>query len=79
MCTYHSAGDGVALADPGGDPPALTHCTVLVGPEGGWTHEERAGRVLVGLGPTMLRTETAALTAGIILTALRAGNVSGTS
>ena len=69
----------IVLAQPGGGPPALTHGTVLVGPEGGWTHEECAGRVLVDLGPTMLRTETAALTAGILLTALRAGNVSGTS
>ena len=72
-------GDGVALAQPGGRPPALTHPTVCVGPEGGWTLAEQDGRVLVDLGPTMLRTETAALTAGILLTALRAGNVSGTS
>ena len=72
-------GDGVALAHPGGGPPELSRPIVLVGPEGGWTDEERAGRVLVGLGATMLRTETAAVTACILLAALRAGIVSPTS
>jgi 16S rRNA (uracil1498-N3)-methyltransferase len=45
---------------------------VLVGPEGGWSATERAaaGR-LVRLGPTILRAETAALAAGVLLSALR--------
>ena len=40
--------------------------TLLVGPEGGWSTEERAARIAagaipVGLGPRVLRTETAAI------------------
>jgi 16S rRNA (uracil1498-N3)-methyltransferase len=42
--------------------------TIFVGPEGGFTDEEleegrRAGAVPVSLGPTRLRTETAAIVA----------------
>lgn len=74
-------GDGggtVALADLDGDPPSLEAWpTVLVGPEGGWTDAERgaaAGRI-VRFGPTVLRAETAAVAAGVLLAALRAGAV----
>ena len=50
--------------------------TVLVGPEGGWTDEElRAVPRHVGLGPHVLRAGTAALAAGVLLAALRAGLV----
>jgi 16S rRNA (uracil1498-N3)-methyltransferase len=50
---------------------------VLVGPEGGWSEAELQlaagdGRV-VGLGTTVLRAETAAVAAGVLLTARRAG------
>ncbi len=63
---------GVALADPGGSPPSLARPVVLVGPEGGWSDAERAAAPsLVGLGPTILRAETAAVAAGTLLTALR--------
>jgi 16S rRNA U1498 N3-methylase RsmE len=49
---------------------------LLVGPEGGWAPEERAlGAPLVGLGEHVLRAETAAVTAGVLLAALRAGFV----
>jgi 16S rRNA (uracil1498-N3)-methyltransferase len=66
----------VALAVPGGNPPSLDHPTVLVGPEGGWTEaEERLAGATVGLGPAVLRTESAAVAAGVLLTALRAGVV----
>ena len=67
----------IGLADPGGDPPSLALPTVAVGPEGGWTDAERAavGRRRVGLGPTILRAETAAVTVGAILCALRGGIV----
>ena len=64
---------GAALADPDGDgPDVATAPVVLVGPEGGWSATERAaaGR-LVRLGPTILRAETAALAAGVLLSALR--------
>ena len=62
------------LAEPGGDPPALGRAVVLIGPEGGWTPEERAcGLPTVGLTPTVLRTETAAVAAAILLAGLRSG------
>ena len=64
---------GAALAEPGGSPPGLEHPVVLIGPEGGWSEAERAsGLPSVGLADGILRSETAALTAGVILTALRA-------
>lgn len=67
---------GAALADPAGDPPTLNRPVVLIGPEGGWTPEERkAGLPIVCLGAHVLRAETAAIAAGAILTALRAGIV----
>ena len=66
----------VALAVPGGAPISLSAPTVLVGPEGGWTDEElRAVPRHVGLGPHVLRAGTAALAAGVLLAALRAGLV----
>ncbi len=61
---------------PGGAPPGLDRPVVAVGPEGGWDDEERArfpGGV--GLGPTVLRAETAAVAAGTLLCALRSGLV----
>lgn len=68
---------GAALAHPGGRPPTLG-APVLVGPEGGWSESELArGATTVGLGPTVLRAETAAVVAGTLLTALRAGVVGG--
>ena len=68
---------GAALAHPGGGPPALDRPVVLVGPEGGWDERELAtGLPLVGLGPSVLRAETAAVVAGALLCALRAGVVS---
>jgi 16S rRNA (uracil1498-N3)-methyltransferase len=65
-----------ALAVPGGAPPSLAHPTVVVGPEGGWDEAERAaGLPEVALGRHVLRSETAALTAGGLLAALREGLV----
>jgi len=67
-----AARDGVALADRGGDPASLQHPTILVGPEGGWTPDERRSvDHSVGLGPHILRTETAALAAGITVCSAR--------
>ncbi len=66
----------VALADPGGPPPDLDHPTVAIGPEGGWDDEElQAAPATVGLGASVLRTETAAVVTGALLVALRAGIV----
>jgi RsmE family RNA methyltransferase len=64
------------LADDGGGPVALERPVVLVGPEGGWAPEETAcGRPTMGLGPHVLRSETAAIAAGALLVAKRAGLV----
>jgi 16S rRNA (uracil1498-N3)-methyltransferase len=64
-----------AIAERGGDPPSLARPLVLVGPEGGWTTDERASGPSVVLGPHVLRAETAAVAAGTLLAALRAGLV----
>jgi 16S rRNA (uracil1498-N3)-methyltransferase len=67
---------GAARCDRGGGPPGLDRPVLLVGPEGGWSDAERdRGLPVVGLGPTTLRAETAAIAAGALLTALRAGAV----
>ncbi len=63
----------VALATPGGGPLTLATPTVLIGPEGGWSEAEQAAVTdHVSLGPHVLRAETAALAAGVLLAALRA-------
>ena len=68
--------EALALADRGGEPPTAATTTVLVGPEGGWTDEERAAAPRrVGLGDHVLRVETAAIAAGVVLAALRSGRV----
>jgi 16S rRNA (uracil1498-N3)-methyltransferase len=65
----------LAVAQLGGDPPTMAVPAVAVGPEGGWDPSETAGHCLVGLGPTVLRAETAAVAAGLLLCALRGGLV----
>jgi 16S rRNA (uracil1498-N3)-methyltransferase len=62
---------GGALADPDGPPLSLATPTVLIGPEGGWDPVERAAAPLVSLGPGVLRAETAAVAAGVLLSHLR--------
>jgi 16S rRNA (uracil1498-N3)-methyltransferase len=47
---------------------------VAIGPEGGWSEPERAALPRSsGLGPLVLRAETAAITAGAVLGAIRSG------
>jgi 16S rRNA (uracil1498-N3)-methyltransferase len=68
--------EALALADRGGEAPVAATTTVLVGPEGGWTDEERAAAARrVGLGDHVLRVETAAIAAGVVLGALRSGRL----
>lgn len=63
---------GAARAEPGGDPPGLDRPIVLVGPEGGWSETEQSADLpRVGASDAILRAETAALTFGVLLTALR--------
>jgi 16S rRNA (uracil1498-N3)-methyltransferase len=64
---------GVAVVDRGGGPLPAGTPTLLVGPEGGWEPGEvPAGVTRVGLGAHVLRAETAAIAAGVRLTADRA-------
>ncbi len=77
------AGSGVVgrvvAADAGGRAPTGEDRVILVGPEGGWADGEldRASNPVerVALGEHVLRAETAAITAGVVLTTLRAGLV----
>ncbi len=67
VCTSHADLGGAAR-------PTLDRPTVLIGPEGGWSDHERAARgdrSPIGLGPHVLRVETAALAAAVSLTQLR--------
>lgn len=64
----------VALAEPGSPNPGTGLTSILVGPEGGWAPEELAAlEHHVGLGDGILRSETAAVLAAGILTAVRSG------
>jgi 16S rRNA (uracil1498-N3)-methyltransferase len=74
--TEVAARPGACRADRGGGAPSLDHPVVLVGPEGGWDDVERAVPLpVVRLGDGVLRAETAAITAGGLLAALRGGLV----
>jgi 16S rRNA (uracil1498-N3)-methyltransferase len=67
---------GAVLADRDGDPLAEPGRAVLVGPEGGWSDRERAAApARVGLGDHVLRVETAAIAAGVLLASLRSGRL----
>ena len=69
-------GSPLTLADAGGGPPGLDRTVLAVGPEGGWDDDERSAfGAPVGLGPTILRAETAAVVAGTLLCGLRSGVV----
>jgi 16S rRNA (uracil1498-N3)-methyltransferase len=66
------------MADSDGGPPSLDRPVVLVGPEGGWSPTERATDLpRIRIGSHVLRTETAAITAGGLLAALRENIVVG--
>src|SRR5207245_2166052 len=65
------AGPGGCLAHRGGEPPGLDRPAVLIGPEGGFTADELAcGLPPVDLGPAILRSESAAMAAGVLLSAM---------
>ncbi len=58
-----------AIADPDGEGLPTAVDTLLIGPEGGFTGGELAGVAChVSLSANVLRVETAALTAAILLT-----------
>jgi len=64
-------GEPAALAHMGGAALASTHTCILIGPEGGWTEAELDGAATVRLGSQVLRADTAAVAAGVLLNALR--------
>ena len=69
---------GAVLAVPGGRGLDPGENMILIGPEGGWTDRElAAGAGHVGLGPHVLRSETAAIAAGVLLSARRSGHGPG--
>ena len=57
----------VTIAEPGGVPIDASVSAVAVGPEGGFTASELAGRRTVALPGGILRAETAAVVAGALL------------
>jgi len=66
----------VVLAQLSGDRPTVSQRVVAVGPEGGWSAGElSSGLPTVGFGLSVLRAETAAVTAGALLASLRTGTV----
>jgi 16S rRNA (uracil1498-N3)-methyltransferase len=65
-----------AIAHPGGGPLDGGVTAVAIGPEGGWDDDELLSDLRqVGLGAGTLRAETAAVSAGVLLCALRDGLV----
>lgn len=74
--TSLGGGGEVVLAQLSGDRPSVGSHVVAVGPEGGWSTDELAsGLPTVGFGLSVLRAETAAVTAGALLASLRTGTV----
>lgn len=63
---------GAVRCDLGADDVDADCAALLVGPEGGWSDAERSvSPRAAGLGDTVLRTETAAVTAGVTLSSLQ--------
>jgi len=59
-------------ADFGGVVTNSSHRFIVIGPEGGWSEEEQANvPAVVDLGPTVLRSETAAVVAAAFMTRSR--------
>ncbi|MEY4339459.1 MAG: putative ribosomal small subunit methyltransferase [Actinomycetota bacterium] len=57
---------GAALAEPGATAATEPPRVVVIGPEGGFSTEELSSSIpRIGLGPTVLRVETAALVAAV--------------
>jgi 16S rRNA (uracil1498-N3)-methyltransferase len=67
-----SYGPHLAVADPEGEAPDAGISTIVIGPEGGFTHQEmKLMTRRVSLPGGILRAETAAVAAGVMLTYLR--------
>ncbi len=66
---------GAALADPSGEPLGVAVTTIAIGPEGGFSAAELAQRSTISLPGRILRTETAAITAAVLLASNRERNL----
>lgn len=76
LCEKGVVSGKMAMADLEGEPLTMSFPTVLIGPEGGWGIEETNSKLpKVGLSSQVLRAETAAITAGGLLCAIRDGVV----
>jgi 16S rRNA (uracil1498-N3)-methyltransferase len=73
VTSFASVGaQGFVRADRGGAPLSLTCPSIAIGPEGGWSDDERTAMPdSVALADTVLRAETAAIAAAAVLGALR--------
>jgi 16S rRNA (uracil1498-N3)-methyltransferase len=72
LASLLASGAPLRLAEPGGQQPMADGVMVVVGPEGGFTDEERAAvPERVGLPGGVLRAETAAVALGVLLSAAR--------
>ncbi len=58
-------------ADPAGSVPTAAVRTLMIGPEGGWSDDERAEQPLVSLPGGVLRAETACVVGAAMLVGLR--------
>ena len=62
----------VTVADPGGRPPTETDTAIAIGPEGGWSSKElEVAASTASLGPHILRVETAAVAAAVLMVSRR--------
>jgi 16S rRNA (uracil1498-N3)-methyltransferase len=78
VATVGAVGDvladpAMAVAEPGGQTPTAAITAIAIGPEGGFTAEELSlASHRIALPGGVLRTETAAIAAGVVLAAARA-------
>lgn len=63
---------GLVAAEPAGPPPTEADTAIAIGPEGGWSPKElEVATSTVSLGPHVLRVETAAVAAAVLMVSLR--------
>lgn len=71
VAEFLGAESGTALADPGGGPLTVGRHSLAIGPEGGFSPAELEHSASVALPGRILRTETAAMAAAVLLVAGR--------
>lgn len=73
LAVFLEAVPGAAIASFGGGALPVGARSAVIGPEGGFDEVEIAGAPAFGLGPSVLRAETASIVAAALLVARRAG------